>query len=354
MRGHITSQEMHLASEGAIDPDSLLEISRHLDACALCSRRAGELVDADALAAAVRDAISADEHPGMAELTAYAEDEIDDSAREWVEVHLESCVRCREDVADLRAEQESLGGGGWRAWQLIAAGILIAVAIGAGTMWLQSRSGLPTSPPGVRLPIPPRAALAPPDSWSELERSMLAAGRIDPPPILRSLRPAAQTLRGSEAAGNVELRPGGEVIEDDRPAFAWTATPGAKYIVTILAGDEAVASSGPISVPRWQPPHPLHRGTTYSWQVEIRHPDGSTTLAPTPPQPEAFFRIAEANTVAGIAAAARAHPDDRLLLAILYAQAGMRSRALAELDAHLASHPADAGAAALADGIRRW
>src|ERR1700745_2721962 len=155
MRGHITSQEMHLASEGAIDPDSLLDISRHLDACALCARRAGELVDIDALAATMRDAISADDHPGIEELTAYAEDEIDNSAREWVDAHLESCVRCREDVADLRAEQERLGGG-WRAWQLIAAAILVALAIGAVVLWLQNRSGLPASPNGIRIPGLPR------------------------------------------------------------------------------------------------------------------------------------------------------------------------------------------------------
>src|SRR5258708_30832026 len=123
MRGHITSQEMHLASDGAIEPDALLEISRHLEVCALCARRAGELVDVDALAVAVQDAISADEHPEMSELTGYAEDDLDATAREWVEAHLESCVWCREDLADLRAEQESLGGR-WRAWQWIAAAVL--------------------------------------------------------------------------------------------------------------------------------------------------------------------------------------------------------------------------------------
>src|SRR5713226_1302002 len=123
MRGHITSQEMHLASEGAIEPDSLLEISHHLDTCAPCARRAEDLIDLDALAGTLRDALSVDEHPGMPELTAYVDDELDDSAREWIDAHLESCARCREDLADLREEQKKLGGG-WRAWQWIAAGVL--------------------------------------------------------------------------------------------------------------------------------------------------------------------------------------------------------------------------------------
>jgi hypothetical protein len=347
---------MHLASEGAIDPDSLLEISRHLDACDHCARRAAELADVDALAAGMREAISADEHPAMADLTAYAEDEIDEAAREWVEAHLESCVRCREDVADIRAEHESLGGGGWRGWQWIAAGILVLAATGAGTIWLQKRSGLPSSPPGRSSHIQaPHAPASPrPDSFDELERSVLAAGRIEPPTILHTLRPVAQTLRGSETAVVAELHPAGEVVEDDRPAFSWTATPGARYVVMVLANDEPVATSEPLGDTEWRPSRPLRRGTTYSWQVETRRSDGSTTVAPAPPQPEALFRIADADTLAEIDAASRAHPDDHLLLAILYARAGMKTRAVAELDSHLASHPADAQAAALADGIRRW
>ncbi|HEX7678855.1 MAG TPA: hypothetical protein VF713_12070, partial [Thermoanaerobaculia bacterium] len=235
------------------------------------------------------------------------------------------------------------------------AGIVVACAIGAGALWLLSRSGSSPSPPGARISAPPLAAPAPqPDAWIELERSVLAAGRIDPPSILRLLRPVAQTSRGSESLGAAELHPAGEVIEDVQPAFAWTATPQASYVVTIFAGDEPVANSGPVSAPQWKPPRPLRRGTTYFWQVETRRADGSSAIAPAPPQPEAFFRIADASTLAGIAAAGRAHPGDRLLLAILYARAGMKIRALAELDSHLASHPSDRRAAVLADGIRRW
>jgi hypothetical protein len=356
MRGHITSEELHLASEGAIEPDSLLEISQHLDTCADCARRAEGLVDLDALAGTLRDALSVDGHPGMPELTAYADDELEGSAREWVDAHLEGCIRCREDLSDLRSEQQSLASGsGWRKWQWIAAGILIAGAIGAGTMWLQSGSRAPASPPAAGIRPPHHDVPAPPhDAWSDLERSVLAAGKIDPPPILHTLRPAAQTLRGNETAVGAELHPAGEVIDDDRPRLTWTATPGARYIVMIFAGEEPVATSGPLSDAQWRPPQALRRGTTYSWQVETKAADGTSTIAPTPPQPEALLRIADAETLADIEAAGLSHPADHLLLAILYARAGMKTRALAELDSHLMSHPSDAGASALADGIRRW
>lgn len=354
MRGHITSQELHLASEGAIKSQSLLEISQHLDTCAECARRAEGLVDLEGLAGTLRDALAVDEHPGMPELTAYAGDELDAAAREWVDVHLEGCARCREDVADLREEQESLGGG-WRKWQWIAAGILIAGAIGAGTIWLRSGSRVPAPPPVASVRAARRGAPAPqPDVWSDLERSVLAAGRIDPPPVLHTLRPEAQTLRGSQTAAGAELHPAGEVIDDNRPVLTWTATAGARYVVMIFAGEEPVATSPPLSDAHWRPPQPLRRDTTYSWQVETRGADGSSNIAPAPPQPEALFRIADAESLADIDAAGRSHPADHLLLAILYARAGMKTRALAELDSHLASHPSDAGASALADGIRRW
>src|SRR5258706_7760587 len=349
MRGHITSQEIHLAAEGALEPGSLLEISRHIKECVVCARRAEAFVDIDALAADMRAAISEDEHPSMEELIAYVDDELEATAHEWVEAHLESCARCREDVADLRAEQEKLGGG-WRRWWWIAAGILVAIAVGAGTIWLKSGS----SPRGPSVHNTPGARPPPSDSWRDLERSVLAAGRIDPPAILQPLRPPARPLRGVDAGVDVTLSPTGEVVEDERPLLVWTATPGATYAVMIFAGDRIVAESGPISAPQWRTPHPLQRGTNYGWQVEIRHADGSSTIAPAAPQPQAIFRIADAATLDGIAAASHAHPGDHLLLAILYARAGMQSRALAELNAHLASHPSDVRAAALADGIRGW
>jgi anti-sigma factor RsiW len=354
MRGHITSQELHLVADGAVAAESLLEISHHLGACDLCAQRAGDVVDLDALAGAMRNTLSPDEHPVTSDLAAYVDDGLDAAARDWVDEHLQSCARCREDVADLRSEQMSLRAG-WHAWQWIAAGILIAGVIGGGTMWLLSGSRPEVIHRGsthlVRR-LPPKAP--PQDAWSELERSVLAAARIDPPSILGALRPAAQTLRGSEAAVGRELHPAGEVIEEDRPPFVWTATPGAKYVVMVFSGEEPVATSEPLSDAQWKPSQALHRGTTYSWQVETRHADGTSVLTPAPPQPEALFRITDAETLAEIATARRAHPDDDLLLAILYARAGMKARALAELQSHLASHPSDARAAALADSIRRW
>src|SRR5258708_6661271 len=358
MRGHITSQELHLVSDGAIQPESLPEISRHLDACPLCARRAEELVDIRALAATLRDTLGVDEHPEMSDLTSYVDDELDPTAREWIDTHLEWCARCGEDITDLRAEQQTLRDG-WHAWQWIAAGIFMAGAIGAGMMWLQNRSTVPALPPRARVhvvpPIVPHVAPTPrSDAWIELEQSVLAAGRIDPPAILRTLRPATQTLRGSETVTQTRLSPAGEVVADDRPVLSWTATPDAKYVVMIFASEEPVATSPALTDTHWTPPQPLQRGATYSWQVETRGANGSSTIAPAPPQPEALFRIVDATTLADIDAARRAHPDDQLLLGILYGRAGMRSRALAEPESHLASHPADARAGILADGVRRW
>jgi hypothetical protein len=355
MRGHITSEELHRLSTGSIEGESLLEIDRHLDACTLCARRAEELTDLDALAAAMRGSLSVgDEHPGMTELIGYAEGELDEAARQWVGGHLESCARCREDVDDLRLEQENLRGGG-RGWWWLAAGILIAAFLGAAAMWLGSGPSPAGKPPGVGIrtstgvgPVPQT------DAWTDLEESVRAAGKIDRPSVLDSLGPRGDRFRGSETGDVAELHPAGEVIEDDRPAFAWTPTSGAHYVVTIFANEEPVATSEPLRAAEWRAPQPLRRGMTYNWQVEVRSAAGSSAIIPTPPQPEALFRIADAETVASINTARRAHPDDHLLSAILYARAGMKSLALAELSAHLVAHPSDVRAAALADGIRKW
>jgi hypothetical protein len=352
MRGHITSQELHLVSTGDIEGESLLEIDRHLDACSLCTRRAGELVDLDALAASMHDSLAVvGEHPEMPDLIGYAEGSLDDAAREWVDGHLEWCARCREDVDDLRSERESLREGG-RRWWWIAACVLVASAIGAGAMWIENRSMPAGKLPGARVhPVTPVPRA---DPWSDLEQSVLANGRIGKPAILDSLRPSAETLRGSDTTPGSALRPSGEVIDDDVPIFTWPATPGAHYVVTIFAKGDPVATSELLSAGKWRAPHPLHRGTTYNWQVEVRNTGGLSTILPTPPQPEALFRVVDVETVASIDTARRAHPDDHLLQAILYARAGMKSRGLAELNAHLGAHPSDVRAAALADGIRKW
>lgn len=336
MKGHITSQELHLVATGGIDPDLLLEVTRHLETCPLCAQRAEGLANLDVLASTMREAISTgDEHPDMTELAGYVNGEIDAEAMEWIDEHLESCTRCSEDVADLRAEQKNVRGGR-RMWLGIAAAVVVAFAIGAGIIRLQSGAPAPRS-----------------DVWMDLERTVLAAGRIGKPAILRSLRLSADTLRGSETAGESTMHPAGEVIEDDRPPLSWKPVAGARYVVTILADDETVATSDPLTDAYWRPPHSLLRDKTYNWQVEIRK--GTTsTIIPAPPQPEALFRIADAPTLASMEAARRAHPGDHLLLGILYARAGMKSRALSELDAHIAAHPRDRSATALADGVRRW
>ena len=352
--GHLTDDELRRIASRDASAHPIAEIARHLESCSACAARAAAHVDVEALARALDQSVIIEEHPDFEELAAYVDETLDDAERAWIDAHLEGCAQCREDIADLTDERAKLArrsGPSWRAWQLIAAVLLLTVAVAAIVFWLERPT--PEQPKSIENP-PVVQTEPPPDPWMTLEQDVLTAGQIGVPEILHRLRPPAHGVRGTSDMPDGTLHPVGIVVEEDRPAFSWPSSRHARYTVTIFASSEPVMNSGRIAETTWTPKEPLKRGTTYQWQVEVEHPDGGTTILPSPPAPDALFHVADDATIAELDAAKKARPDDHLLTGIVSARAGMRDRALADFDAHLTTHPNDTRAKVLADEIRRW
>ena len=286
------------------------------------------------------DAFTTDaEHPEVATtLSAYVDGSLAAEQTRDVAAHLAQCARCREDVDDLRREQEALTPRS--SWRLPLAAAAAVALIAAGTALFLMRDVKPPPPP-----LRPQPAGYGRADWDAAARSE----HLPPPSVFAQLRPAPETLRGDSSSIGARLEPGGEVIESAQPRFTWPAEERSRYVVSVFdEGKRLVADSGEIAAASWTVPKPLARGATYSWQVEVRKGDAVLTL-PAPPAPPVRFRVLDEPTLQDVEAARRRFPNDHLLLGVLYARAGVQRRAEEELRA---SH--DPRAARLLNEVRHW
>lgn len=292
----------------------------------------------------------ATEHPAAeTTLVGYVDGTLDPLERETVEEHLAGCQVCREDVADLRSMRDSIAHheprrAQWTRW-------LIAAAIGAiallGAIFYARR------PQPHPLPVRQQMAYRHP-AWNRAVRDARATGRLDMPAALRALQTTPDVVRGTQGT-NVAgtFQPSGTIVESQQPRFIWPATAGARYVVSVAVGTREVEHSGELHDSEWTPPEPLPRGATYTWQVDVRDHDRNRVL-PAPPHPALLFSVLDATSADEIAEARRTHPDDHLLLGVLYARGGVQDRASDELSAWLAAHPDDFEAQRLLESVNRW
>ena len=291
-----------------------------------------------------------DEHPDLdGVLFRYADGTLDRQQRVEVDAHVEHCARCREDLADAVAAQRSVERRRRPPAWLIAAA-LAAIVVAAALLRPRREPAVAPSAPSV------------PAEWRALVQQARAQRRIDAPPAVRALQIERDILRDHPApavAGT--FAPSGTVIETRQPDLHWPAKNNAAYRVRIFEKEKEVASSPLLHENRWTPPRPLDRGATYVWQVEIRgsgsgsgRSSGGTTILPAPPDPPALFTVLDARTAATIDDARRRFPDDRLLLGVLYAHAGVRDRAEDEIGRWLVIHPEDGLARDLLTSIQKW
>lgn len=142
------------------------------------------------------------------------------------------------------------------------------------------------------------------------------------------------------------------MVEDSRPAFRWSGSPGAVYTLSIFAADLEVARSAPLHDNVWRSQQDLPRGRTYRWQVEARL-DAKTWIIPMTPQPAPTFALLDDAAHRDLDAARRRYPGDHLLLGVLAAHYGLQGEAIEELSRYQSSHP-DARSAALLASVRAW
>lgn len=342
MTEHVSPSEVDAFLRGGLPPDRVLVVGRHLSQCADCARTAAP---ASAQRRVVEQLLQDDDlHlDADGELFPFLDGTLDAITRERVDEHLASCSSCREELADLRRTTAVAAPRPRRVWMYAAAAaaaILIAILV---LPLVRDRGPAPHDV------VVRTHADAQERAWRATVDRAVHAG-IALPAELHELAPRRGTLRGGEDVAAPQLSPMGTVIEETRPAFAWSAMPNARYRVVIFEGTREVVSSATLDVTRWQPAIDLARGATYVWQLHVITP-GARTILPPPSGGPAAVRILDAERFAALQDARRRRPTDHLLLGVLYAQAGVVDTAETELE--LAAKT-DARAAALLETVRGW
>jgi hypothetical protein len=175
--------------------------------------------------------------------------------------------------------------------------------------------------------------------------------------VVEELSRQRETLLGAPGGARkvVIVGPAGTVLESDRPLFSWRPLNGeATYLVAVFDSEfKPVAKSGPLTATEWACPQTLRRGATYTWQVTALH-NGETIVSPSPPAPEARFRVLEQDEADELKRARRLRPTSHLTLGVLYARAGMADEAEREFQALVESNPGSAAARSLLLSVRAW
>jgi hypothetical protein len=188
-------------------------------------------------------------------------------------------------------------------------------------------------------------------------REAWAGQRLATPTVLADLRSGSEVLRGGSGARDFgPLDPVGRVVRAEAPVFRWSPLPGADgYRVRVYDLSLQVVAESPLldaarpegnGVAReWTPAAALPRGAVYTWQVTARR-GGEELTAPDLARGEARFQVLSAPALREIESAEALRPPSRLLLAALYARAGLLPEAERELG-RLAEENPDS------EGVRR-
>jgi hypothetical protein len=310
-------------------------------------------------AAAVSRAIAVgpddDEHPSYEELEALVDGRLDAAGVESVQSHVEACRICAEDVADLSGMRAILqpsparvaAAPAWRPY-MVAAASIAAILIMA--VWLNQSDNEISAPAAVTatgpVPQPSREATAPVSALTADERIIVTdtiqTGRLNLPAAVSELAGSVGTLLGpsSERLPLSPIGPAGTAVLSARPVFSWHPLPGARSYTVAVFDDRfiEVARSPRLTTPAWTPATDLPTGRTLSWQITAELATGNVN-GPAPPQPEARFRVIEADTAAAIVNRLSRLANEPLALGILLAQAGLFDDAGRLLE-HAAADPA--------------
>ncbi len=135
--------------------------------------------------------------------------------------------------------------------------------------------------------------------------------------------------------------PVGKVIRENQPILRWKPLKdAASYEVAIV--DEkfrVVEQSGKLTAMSWKPSKPLPRGANYSWQVTAAKTDGTETVSPASPAPQARFRVVEQNIFEDLQKLEKSGTRSHLALGVLYAKAGLKQEARREFEALVKENP---------------
>lgn len=189
-------------------------------------------------------------------------------------------------------------------------------------------------------------------------RQSVQSGKVSVSPSANSLGGSGGILMGggNESSGVpfALQTPVGKVIREAQPVLRWKPLKDATAYSVAIVDDKfrVVAESGKLNATNWKPSKSLPRGANYSWQVTATLPDGTETVSPSAPAPQARFRVIEQLSFDEISRLEKAPSRSHLALGILYANAGLKQEARRELQTLLKQNPNSALARKLLASLR--
>jgi hypothetical protein len=182
-----------------------------------------------------------------------------------------------------------------------------------------------------------------PFAYQQMIRRALTDQELETSRLLAGLNPSGGAPRGAGTATQAGLsvvEPVGVVTLSDRPTFRWSRLDGStSYVVEVYDELFILAAASPqITGLSWTATKSLRRGGIYYWQVKAAK-DGREFKAPSRGAPQAKFRILDAAGAYELAQARRAYGSSRLVMGLLYAQAGLLDEAEQEFRALQKANP---------------
>jgi hypothetical protein len=110
---HVTTSKMELFCARVLDEAELLTIARHLSICADCGQQLVATLGRQNVGTTVSFTLAPEfwlrhEHLDYEQLVEFTENKLDAADRELIDVHLETCAPCREDVQSFLAFRKEI------------------------------------------------------------------------------------------------------------------------------------------------------------------------------------------------------------------------------------------------------
>ncbi len=350
LTSHLSDTELDAFVQRTSPAPVLIQVDRHLAGCSQCRGRVQQRAGLDATVSWLRTDLSAApprDHLSEEAIQAAAMGEPSPEAVE----HLRNCPACRTEMDDLRqfiAAQRSSRRP--RLFPLWAAAAAVLVVASAAVLWkivqpqrqpelvvtLRDSGGIV----GVDRAGVLHEPVSLPADYTALVARAVKAGKLDSAAVV-GVRKKEFLLGESTRQTQFALRyPIGETVATGQPEFSWTMLPGATaYRVNIYDENfHKIAASPSLSSTTWICMPPLMPGQVYSWTVTARV--GARDIRePVPPAPEAKFAVLAQARMDRLRETERQFPGAHLLLAALYAEAGVFSDARRHLAALQQANP---------------
>lgn len=354
MTHHPDHDQLMGLARGSLPTKDVLRVGEHLCVCAECRDALQALLPPRADAALLFEPIEHLDEEEIAEAAAAA-----DSLSAEQRRHLAECSLCAAEVALCRASAKKPASTivvfPARRW-MYAAAAMLAGTIALSLTLLHLRKSEPAfalQDNGTAIALGRNGVLQAQADMPDREKQMLAQ-------VLRDLRLPVNANLFSGAMQDRKLRGPEKPVRPlealspiqepvlSRPTFQWRSSVDASsFSVEVYdASFNLVESSGPIHEQSWISSGTLQAGQIYTWIVRANTAHG-VVQAPEPPEPVARFRVVDADMLSAIESAQHKARQSHLLLASLYAKAGMCAQASVEMQALLQENSSSAEASEL-------